>query len=226
MSDLHGPRPGVGERGVWVPDSAHRQDLAVFAEHAQRLDEAAVIRLHTRTDDLVGAWVVTGFDVLAARVVAGRIRPLDFSCTAERLASGLRAADDTGFYDPGYPMDSAWRGVLPPEGGFVHLDDVPVSVCVELARAGADLAREYGSAHGPPASLLDQEVLQVGTGPSVVGVPMRCVLALAAMRFLPETSPEGDADVVRVRVLPAWLRIDARFGSVFRRRGDPALVLR
>jgi hypothetical protein len=216
----------VPERGVWVPDPAHRQDLAVFAEHAQRLDEAAVIRLHTRTDDLVGAWVVTGFDVLAARVVAGRIRPLDFSCAAERLASGLRAADDTGFYDPGYPMDSAWRGVLPPEGGFVHLDDVPVSVCVELARAGADLAREHGSAHGPPASLLDQEVLQVGTGPSVVGVPMRCVLALAAMRFLPETSPEGDADVVRVRVLPAWLRIDARFGSVFRRRGDPALVLR
>lgn len=226
MSDLSGPRPGVPERGVWVPDPAHRQDLAVFAEHAQRLDDAAVIRLHTRTDDLVGAWVVTGFDVLAARVVAGRIRPLDFSCAAERLASGLRAADDTGFYDPGYPMDSAWRGVLPPEGGFVHLDDVPVSVCVELARAGADLAREHGSAHGPPASLLDQEVLQVGTGPSVVGVPMRCVLALAAMRFLPETSPEGDADVVRVRVLPAWLRIDARFGSVFRRRGDPALVLR
>jgi hypothetical protein len=226
VSDLSGPRPGVPERGVWVPDPAHRQDLAVFAEHAQRLDDAAVIRLHTRTDDLVGAWVVTGFDVLAARVVAGRIRPLDFSCAAERLASGLRAADDTGFYDPGYPMDSAWRGVLPPEGGFVHLDDVPVSVCVELARAGADLAREHGSAHGPPASLLDQEVLQVGTGPSVVGVPMRCVLALAAMRFLPETSPEGDADVVRVRVLPAWLRIDARFGSVFRRRGDPALVLR
>ena len=226
MSDLSGPRPGVPERGVWVPDPAHRQDLAVFAEHAQRLDEAAVIRLHTRTDDLVGAWVVTGFDVLAARVVAGRIRPLDFSCAAERLASGLRAANDTGFYDPGYPMDSAWRGVLPPEGGFVHLDDVPVSVCVELARAGADLAREHGSAHGPPASLLDQEVLQVGSGPSVVGVPMRCVLAMAAMRFLPETSPEGDADVVRVRVLPAWLRIDARFGSVFRRRGDPALVLR
>ena len=30
----------------------------------------------------------------------------------------------------------------------------------------------------------------------------------------------------RVRALPAWLRIDARFGSVYRRRGDPALVLR
>ena len=63
---------------------------------------------------------------------------------------------------------------------------------------------------------------------------MRCVLALAAMRFLPdiasdvasETAPGVAEDVVRVRVLPAWLRIDARFGSVFRRRGDPATVLR
>jgi len=226
MNDSGGPQQGVGERGVWIPDPAHRMDLAVFAEHAKRLDDAAVIRLRTRTDDLVGAWVVTGFDVLAVRVVAGRIHPLDFSCAAERLASGLQAADDTGFYDPGYPMDSAWRGVLPPETGFVHLDDVPVSVFVDLARRGADLAREYGSAHGPPASLLDQEVLQVGSGPSVVGVPMRCVLALAAMRFLPETTPENDADIVRVRVLPTWLRIDARFGSVFRRRGDPALVMR
>jgi hypothetical protein len=127
-------------------------------------------------------------------------------------------------------MDSGWRGALPPETGFVHLDDVPVPVLIELARRGADLAREHGSAHGPPASLLDQEVLQVGSGPSAVGVPMRCVLALAAMRFLPETAgydTEGhDTDVVRVRVMPTWLRIDARFGSVFRRRGDPALVLR
>ena len=230
MSDVSGLRPGVAERGVWIPDPGHRQDLAVFAECAQRLDEAAVIRLHTRTDDLVGAWVATGFDVLAARVVAGRIRPLDFSCAADRLAIGLRAADDSGFYDPGYPMDSAWRGVLPPETGFAHLDDVPVPVLVDLARRGADLAREHGSAHGPPASLLDQEVLQVGSGPSAVGVPMRCVLALAAMRFLPdiasEAAPGVAEDVVRVRVLPAWLRIDARFGSVFRRRGDPATVLR
>jgi hypothetical protein len=62
---------------------------------------------------------------------------------------------------------------------------------------------------------------------------MRCVLALAAMRFLPQADdprtdePQADENVelVRVRLSPTWLRIDARFGSVFRRRGDPALVL-
>jgi hypothetical protein len=58
------------------------------------------------------------------------------------------------------------------------------------------------------------------------------------MRFLPQIDdpqtddpqidePQTDqgVELVRVRVSPTWLRIDARFGSVFRRRGDPALVL-
>jgi len=217
-----GPPMGVAERGVWVPDPPQRSDLAVFAECAHRLDDNAVVRLRTRSDGSVEAWVLTGFDVLAARVVRGRIRPADLTCAAGLLAAGLRAADETGFYDHGYSMDSAWRGALPPETGFVHLDDVPASELDGLARRGAELARELGSTR-LPTSLLDQEVLTVGNGTDLVGVPMRCVLALAAMRFMPEAPPGGE--VVRVRVLPAWLRIDARFGSVFRRRGDPALVL-
>ena len=56
---------------------------------------------------------------------------------------------------------------------------------------------------------------------------MRCVFALTAMGFLPQSGEAVAADeIVRVRALPAWLRVDARFGSVYRRRGDPALVLR
>ena len=57
------------------------------------------------------------------------------------------------------------------------------------------------------------------------------------MGFLPQSAAAAQGlgldpdtvtadEIVRVRVLPAWLRIDARFGSVYRRRGDPALVLR
>ncbi|EUA33154.1 hypothetical protein I553_7562 [Mycobacterium xenopi 4042] len=60
-----------------------------------------------------------------------------------------------------------------------------------------------------------------------VGIPMRCVFALTAMGFLPQSPEAIDAEeMVRVRILPSWLRIDARFGSVYRRRGHPALVLR
>jgi hypothetical protein len=45
------------------------------------------------------------------------------------------------------------------------------------------------------------------------------------MGFLPQ-SPVGADEMVRVRILPSWLRIDARFGSVYRRRAHAALVLR
>lgn len=207
-----------------IPEAVQRNDLAAFVERALRLDDAAVIRLRRRADGLVAAWVNTGFDVLAVRVVAGHLGVADLSCGADQLVRGLRGADASGHVDPGYPMDSAWRGVLPPDNGFTHLDDVPAAVLVDLARRGSDLARDHGSAHGPPASLLDQDVLQVSSGDSAVAVPMRCVFALTAMGFVPE-SPSAE-EIVRVRVLPAWLRIDARFGSVFRRRGDPALVLR
>ncbi len=207
-----------------IPDVVQRNDLAAFVERALRLDEAAVIRLRRRSDGLVAAWVATGLDVLAVRVVAGEVNPDDLSCGAHQLARGLRAADASGRIDTGFPMDSAWRGVLPPENGFTHLDDVPAGVLVDLARRGSDLARAEGGAYRPPASLLDQDVLQVSGDGVAAGVPMRCVFALTAMGFVPE-SPSAE-EIVRVRVLPAWLRIDARFGSVFRRRGDPALVLR
>lgn len=207
-----------------VPDAVGRNDLAAFVERALRLDEAAVVRLRARGGALVTAWVATGFDVLAVRAVPGGVAPADFCCGADELARGLRNADAAGVVDTGYPMDSAWRGVLPPDSGFTHVDDVPAGVLAELARRGAGLAREHGVPHGPPPSLLDSEVLQVTSGDTAVSVPMRCVFALTAMGFVPD-SPAAD-EIVRVRLLPAWLRIDARFGSVYRRRGDPALVLR
>jgi hypothetical protein len=207
--------------------AAHRADLTAFVERAARLDPAAVIRLRGRSGGLITAWAATGFDVLASRVVAGSLRPDDLSVGADELAHGLAATDSAGYVNPGFPMDSAWRGVLPPDSGFTHLDDVPARLMLDLAERGAQLAKEHGSAQGPPVSLLEQEVIRVSSADVSVGVPMRCVFALTAMGFLPQSSEAVDAEeIVRVRALLAWLRIDARFGSVYRRRGDPALVLR
>lgn len=222
------------ERGVWLDGSSNRDDLLIFTERARRLDEAAVIRFRERPDGMIVAWVATGFDVLASRVVGGRVRPADLCAGADALLSGLAAMNVEGYVDPGFGMDSAWRGVLPPDSGFVHLDDVPARAVLDLAQRGVGLAKEHSSAHGPPASLLDQEVVAVTAGGDSLGIPMRCVFALTAMGFLPQT-PAGDDfapesvsvdEVVRVRAMPAWLRIDARFGTVYRRRGDPAVVLR
>jgi len=203
-----------------IPDPAQRRDLAVFVGHVLRLDEASVVRLRIRADGLIGAWAATGFDVLAVRVVAGRIEPADVTCAGDVLFRGLTTGE-TGDVDAGYAMDSAWRTALPPETGFVHVDDIPEAVLADLARQGAELAREHAGPQGPPVSLLDQDVLQVSGAETEVSVPMRTLLALAAMRFM----SEAEDGVVRVRALPGWLRLDARYGSLFRRRGDPVLLL-
>ena len=204
-----------------IPDPAQRADLAVFVERTLRLDEVAVIRLRTRADGLVSAWVATGFDVLACRVVAGGVQSPDFTCSAEALRTGLRSPDDAGWCDAGYSMDSAWRTALPPEAGFFHLDDIPAGVLSDLARQGVELAREHSGPQGPPASLLDQEVLEVTAGDESAGISMRVVMALVAMGFIAD---DGE-DIVRVRQSLTWLRVDARYGSVFRRRGGPSLTV-
>ncbi|OBG97659.1 hypothetical protein A5697_18480 [Mycobacterium sp. E3251] len=220
----------LADRGLWLgpPDrAAQRRDLSAFVDYALRLDDTAVIRLRTRSAGQLTAWVATGFDVLASRVVAGEVRPEDLSVGADALARGLAAMGDSGYVDPGFAMDSAWRGALPPDAGFTHLEDIPARVMLDLAQRGARLAKEHGSSHGPPVSLLDQEVIQVSSSDASVGLPMRCVFALTAMGFLPQSPDAVGADeMIRVRILPTWLRIDARFGSVYRRRGDPALLLR
>lgn len=85
-------------------------------------------------------------------------------------------------------------GGLPPESGFTYLDDVPARVMLDLAHRGARLAKEHGSSAGPPVSLLDQEVIQVSSADVVVGLPMRCVFALTAMGFLPQSAETISAD--------------------------------
>lgn len=170
--------------------------------------------------------VATGFDVLASRVVAGKVRPDDLSVAARSLRTVWPQRMPRAMSIP----VTRWTprgGGLPPESGFTYLDDVPARVMLDLAHRGARLAKEHGSSAGPPVSLLDQEVIQVSSADVVVGLPMRCVFALTAMGFLPQSAETISADeLIRVRISPAWLRLDARFGSVYRHRGHAALVLR
>jgi hypothetical protein len=203
----------TAERGVWLPDAGSRANLAVFVERARRLDDAAVIRLRERSDSALVAWAATGFDVLASRVFVGAVKPPDICAGADELLRGLAAPDPSGYVDTGFAMDSAWRGRLPPDSSFVHVDDVPASVVLDLAQRGADVSKEQG-AQGPPVSLLDQEVLQVSGAGVTVGIPMRCVFALTAMGFVSDAADE----VVRVRTVGPWLRIDAPYGSVYYHR--------
>ena len=141
-----------------IADPAQRRDLALFADRLVRLDPGAVVRLRARADGMVAAWARTPFDVLACRVVEAELSPQDVTCGARELSRG----------EPGPPMDFAWRGALPPESGFVHVDDVPASVVT---------------------SLQESQALEVTDGTTTVTVAMRCAQALTALGFLPQPLP-------------------------------------
>nr|WP_221247330.1 hypothetical protein [Gordonia humi] len=194
---------------------------------ARRADEAGVLRLHERDDARVGLWVRTGFDVLATRSVFGSVTPNDVVADAAVMAASVQAGDD--LIEIGTMPTVAWHGALPGNKGFVHVDDVPAREVVGLARRGADVARDESGALGMASSLLDQKVLSVAGGGDDVDVTMRAVFALTSMGFvrdangrevtvdspLENISPD---EPVRIRASAAWLRLDARFGSVYQRR--------
>ncbi|WP_019928846.1 hypothetical protein [Nocardia sp. BMG111209] len=215
-----------------VHDPAERENLATFAGHAVRLDPAAVIRLRRRGEHYVSAWAATGFEVLAVRTVVGELAPDDITVAGDVLLSSLSGPAAGAPIDLGYSMDSAWRTSLPPVSGFAHVEDVPARSLIELAERGAEVAAEHAGGHGPPASLLDQMVLTVTNGEDRVEVPMRVVFALTAMDFIPHGGDRTDSrripadEIVRVRSTTAWLRLDARYGSVARRRAGAGPSLR
>ncbi|WP_040524765.1 hypothetical protein [Gordonia effusa] len=237
MSELSDPRP---ERFIEI-NADERVDAAAFLARALRQDEAAVVRLKGRTDGRIGLWVTTGFEVLATRSVVGSIRPDDLICDAATLRRDLESA--AALINPGFSMDSAWRGALPATVGFAQVDDVPVRTVVELSRRGAVLARTEGSAHGPATGLLDQVVLEVSPGVGVdapnsksVGVQLRSLFALTAMGFVRDRDNReitdnssldsiAENEPVRVRASATWVRLDARFGSVYQRRADQFSVM-
>ena len=219
------------ERWVQAATDSDRADALAFIARAARMNEAAVIRLHGRPDGRLGLWTHTGFDVLATRSIVGASAPDDIVCDAEQLRVALTGAAAGAQVDPGFTFGSAWKGALPPADGYTHVDDVPARSVVELARSGARLARTEGSAHGPATGLLDQGVLEVAAadGQQPVTIILRSVFALTAMGFIRDADGHEVTDTsdltriagdepVRVRASAAWIRIDARFGSVYQRR--------
>ncbi|MFC7756324.1 hypothetical protein [Tsukamurella soli] len=111
-------------------------------------------------------------------------------------------------------MDSAWRGALPPADGFLLVDTVPAAVLRGIAERGAEMGREVSGPAGPPPSLLASHVLHVDDGAGLsVDIELRTAFALEAMGF----AGDGADEPVRVRATATWLRLDARFGSLYQR---------
>jgi hypothetical protein len=206
-----------------VPDAAERADLGAFVARAVRLDQGVLVRLRVRPGSApsrVDVWAETPFDALVTRSVTGTVHPADVTVDGNELLAALAVVGGP-VLDPGPAKDMFWRGALPPVAGWQPVDDVPAAVLAGLADRGVTLARENPGPRGaPPASLLDQAVITVQGGESAahgpVPVPLRCLFALSGMGFLDE--PAGESDVVRVSATGSWLRLDARYGAVVRRR--------
>ncbi|MGC4932515.1 hypothetical protein ACLQ3C_02365 [Gordonia sp. DT30] len=221
----------AAERYLTLRRSEDRSDAVAFLGHAERLEDAAVVRLAVRPDGLIGIWSHTGFDVLATRAVFGQMAPGDLVSDAATLRSALAQAEPGTAVDPGMPLDSAWRGALPVLTGYQQVDDVPARAVVGLVREGARVARDEGSAHGPATGVLDQDVLEVSSADGALraAVSLRSLFALTAMGFIrdaqgapitetSEVDAIAPAEPVRIRVSAAWIRIDARYGTVYLRR--------
>lgn len=200
-----------------IPQAAERDDLGAFVARAVRLESDAVVRLRTRDEGRVDVWYSTPFDVLATRTVTGTVHPDDVTVSGNELLAALSVVGGKNI-DPGPARDLLWRSPLPPACGWSRVDTPPATVLAELADKGIGLARENtGPTGNPPASLLDQSVLTVEGAGFTAEVPMRCLFAMSGMGFLDSTvMPEGER--VGVSATDSWLRIDARFGAVVRRR--------
>jgi hypothetical protein len=195
-------------------DQSERDDLGAFVARAVRLDGQTVVRLRNRDGGRVDAWVATPFDVLATRTVLGAVQPGDVTVSGNELLAAL-SVSRADRVDPGRVVDMQWRSALPPLAHWQVVEQLPAKIVSDLTDRGLELARENAGPHGtPPASLLDQTVLTVSGDGLEVKIPMRCLFAMSGMGFL----GSGDDEHVRVTATDAWLRIDARFGAVVRRR--------
>ena len=196
-------------------DRSERDDLGAFVARAVRLDGTSVVRLRGREGGRIDSWVATPFDVLATRTVQGSVVPADVTVSGNELLAAL-AVSRGDRVDPGPVLDLQWRSALPPAAHWQVVESLPAKIVNDLAERGLALARENMGPNGtPPASLLDQTVLTVSGDGLEVKIPLRCLFAMSGMGFLgTETADEQ----VRVTATDAWLRIDARFGAVVRRR--------
>jgi hypothetical protein len=201
-----------------IPDRDERDDLGAFVARAVRLDTSTAVRLRQRAaGDRVDAWVATPFDALVTRSVAGAVEPADVTVSGSELLAALAVVGGPRL-DPGPARDLLWHSALPPVNGWQYVDQVPAPLLADLADRGATLAREHPGPRGtPPAELLDQTVLTVSGSGMDVKVPLRCLFALSGMGFV-TTGGADTNELVKISATDAWLRMDARYGAVVRRR--------
>lgn len=153
-------------------------------------------------------FVTTPFSVIAGRRTTAKLPEGTFT------AASLLA--DTPV------LSGNWPGALPPVGDWSELERIPAGEALRLVQQGQDLARQFSSSLGPPASLLSSPVIEAEGWQ----IPMRVIFALSSMGFLPPAYATGDFPrEIRLATSGRWLRVDAPFGSVYLHKGGLSLFV-
>ncbi|HEY2042515.1 MAG TPA: hypothetical protein VGH11_07540 [Jatrophihabitans sp.] len=188
-------------------------DFAPMAERAVSIDEAAMIRFRTGTDQLSG-FVRLPYDVLAGRSIAvAGIASCDVTVSAAEFLAWL----DSGAPFP-QPRDAHWLAALPPRDGWQRIEMVPDGVVRDVVRSGASLAKQTDTRSAQQA-LVTSVVLTARSEDTSVDVPLGALSGLTRMGFLPHGASAA------VDVATGWTRVTAPFGSTFISTGSPTLGL-
>lgn len=188
--------------------------LTALLSRALALDAQASARIQEVGEGQLDVFVTTPFDAIASRRTSGSTTHPGATVSARAMLDALKA----GAAEVGPARDAAWPGALPPAGGFIAREEVPIGVARRLADEGRNLARQFSGPAGPPRSLLDGVVLTADADSDApVEIPMRMIFACTALGLIPGF--EDPAEIprhMRVATSGSWVRLDAPFGSVYR----------
>jgi hypothetical protein len=213
--------------GLRLAGPADAGDLAAFLGRTARLDPAALVRLRTVGEaGAVTAYARLPFGVLVSRSARADEAPADATIGAAALLAAVEGIGADRLVALPARQDAAWRGQLPPVGGWQQLDRVPVDVVAGLVRAGAVTLKAIGGQGnaGLSESLLDHEALTVTGADKTVVLPLRVLSATWRMGFLGDISPGAADGTVVVSASGSWVRLAAPYGSAYHQISQGLLV--
>ncbi|MFP7364214.1 hypothetical protein SFC07_00290 [Corynebacterium callunae] len=190
--------------------------LQALVARAVGIDALASARFRQLDPETVDVFVTTPFGVTASRRIKGTASRDGAAVGAADLLAALQAETP----EIGAPRDASWPGSLPPSTGFTLVDELPTQVVRSLADQGQALARQFSGPLGPPASLMDQEVIKAEGNGKTASIPMRSVFTCTSLGLIPGfEAPNEIPRHLRVSVNGRWTRIDAPYGSVYHSAG-------
>ncbi|MGC0421567.1 hypothetical protein [Embleya sp. AB8] len=207
-----------------LADSAAAADLGGYLARLLRYDRRAVVRIRAE-GSVLGTFGHPPFGEAASGVITLRASELAEPATVDATVSAGQLldaiADDASVVPPASVTGPGWAGLLPPRTGWARVAELGV---LDLAHEVAAGVAEFRARTEPGMARADLDRIAAGiwTRPMAGRLPLRAAHAAQSFGFL---GPPDAAARVEVLRAGAWLRLEARYGSVsVRREGAPGLL--